>query len=480
LDQADAWLESVVGRAREIHLFTDLQRVSLEGREGTRPDARAGDGVSLIVHAPQLPQRSNGTPGVPGPEVVPLTAGRGTRISVPLHWFGPDAPVDPVIVRLVVREDVIAVTEARFGEQALLTLPPQDSGWVQGYVEIDHHGLAADDRRFFTWFVRPPSAVAVLGELGDFTEHALEALESGGRLRRERPAAAEVWMAAGGEGIADGLADGHATVVIPPASPLDLPLLNARLEQARIPWRYEIDDRSGSRQIGAGAPVEGVTGLEVRRAYGLVLRGTALRDTVLLRLGDGSPWLVRGTGNDDATYLLLASPLTPEASDLPVSAVMIPFWDALIGDWSRRAAVERTDFEGAAHTRLPDRARRLRLPDGSVLPVEGGAPLSASEPGTYAVLDGGTVGLAFSVNAPLREADLAAGRREELEAFLPAASWSWIQGTDAAEWTEHIFRTRRGKLAWRPLVVVIILVSIVEAALAAAGRRRAREAGRVG
>jgi hypothetical protein len=468
--QADAWLASVAGRERELHVLTDLQRVSLDARTITQPDVRAGAGVSVIVRAPALPSQANGAPGVLEPEVVPLTAGRQTRISVPLNWFGPDTPSAPVILRLIAGGEVVSAAEARFGEQALLVLPARERGWVQGRVEIDRHGLAADDRRYFTWLVLSPSAVAVLGEPGRFVDHAIEALEGGGRLRRARPERSEVWLTVGGERIADGLAGGHATVVLPPASPLELPRLNFRLERARIPWRYEVDERGGTREIGVGAPPVGAAGVAVRQAYRLTLRGTATRDTVLLRLSDGSPWLVRGTRSDGAVYLLLGSPMSPEASDLPVSAAMIPFLDATLGSWARRAA-DATVLEGDALLRLPDRARTMLLPDGSQVRVEGGSPFSATDPGNYAVFDGEGPVLAFSVNAPVREADLAAGREEELEAFLPAASWQWIRGADAAEWRGKIYKARRGKFAWRPLVVLVILVSIIEAALAAAGRR---------
>ncbi|UCC85297.1 MAG: BatA domain-containing protein [Gemmatimonadota bacterium] len=472
--QAEIWLETSDDHERELHLFTDLQSVSLEGQATTEQQEQAGDGISVIVQAPELPLQANGTPGVPRPEIVPLTAGRQTRVSVSLNWYGPDVPPAPVILRLVAGENVVSATEARFGEDALLVLPPQDSGWAQGHVEIDHHGLAADDRRYFTWLVRPPSTVAVLGDPGRFVPHALEALEGGGRLRNGEPNTSEVWLAAGGERIADGLAAGRATIVLAPASPLELPRLNLRLEQARIPWRYETDERPGSRRIGAGPPVEGMTGVTVRQAYRLMLRGTVARDTVLLRLDDGSPWLVRGTTSDGAIYLLLGSSMTPEASDLPMSAAMIPFLDALIGSWARPAAAEATVLEGEALLRLPDRARTARLPDGSEVPLEGGAPFKAAEPGNYAVFDGEGLVLALSVNAPLREADLATARQEELEAVLPAASWSWIRGTGPADWRGSIYKARRGKLARRPLVVLLILISIVEAALAAAGRRAGR------
>lgn len=469
--QAAAWLETTAGPEREIHLFTDMQRVSLEGQTTTPLAAPADAAVSVIVRAPESPPLANGTPGVPRPEVLPLTAGRQTRISVPLHWFGPDIPAAPVIVRLVAGGDVVSASEARFGESTVLVLPAQQRGWVQGYVEIDRRGLAADDRRYFTWIVRPPSTVTVFGEAGRFVERALDVLERAGHLRRDRPDVSEVWLTTGAERITDGLSAGHATVVLPPTSTLDLPRLNFRLEQARIPWRYQTDERAGSRRIGAGSPLAGMSEAVVRQAYRLTLRGAAARDTVLLELEDGSPWLVRGTTNEGAAYLLLASPLTPTASDLPTSAAMIPFLEYLTGHWARRAAAEVTVLEGDASLRLPDRARTLSLPGGSVVDVEGGAPFDAVTVGNYSVSDRDGPIMGLSVNAPLGEADPARASEEELEGILPAANWSWVRGADPATWQNGIYRARRGKLARQPLVVLLILVSIVEAALAAAGRR---------
>jgi hypothetical protein len=140
-------------------------------------------------------------------------------VSVPLRWFGEERPADRIVVRLVVGDDVVAVAEAAFGESALLSLPAQDHGWVQGYVEIDQHGLVADDRRHFTWYARPPTRVAVLGDAGPFLDHALETLQRGGRLQLESPDAAEVWILAGGERLEEGLAGEVSVIVVPPATP---------------------------------------------------------------------------------------------------------------------------------------------------------------------------------------------------------------------------------------------------------------------
>jgi hypothetical protein len=156
---------------------------------------------------------------------------------------------------------------------------------------------------------------------------------------------------------------------------------------------------------------------------------------------------------------------------------MVPFVDALVGDWARREAVEPSTLPGPATTRLPDRARQVERPDGSRRPVEGGAWFRADEAGHYRVLEGERVLQAFSLNAPPSEADLARGTEAALETVLPAADWSWSSSATTEDWVAGTFRKRRGRLAWRPLVVFLLLLSIVEASLAAAGRQKATHRG---
>jgi len=479
LRQAEEWLRSQEDRAPEMHVLTDMQTVSLRRDVADSTEqSDLGRGLSVVAFTPDHVSGPNGATGSVRAEVEPLTVGQQTSVSVSLHWFGPEPPADPAVVRLVKGEDVLAVAEGRFGGDALLRMPPQDSGWVQGYAEIERHGLADDDRRYFTWFARPTVQLAVLGEPGTFLDFALSALEQGGRLRRVAPSEAEVWIAVGGERLEDGLAVGNAVIVVPPSSPLDLPRLNSRLGRASIPWRYEPEGGAGAgvTRIEESSPIAGLSGLEVRESYALVSTGLT-RDTALFRLSGGEPWLVRGTTTGGTAYVLLGSPLTPEASEIPVNAAMVPFVDALVGGWARRGVIDGTGWEGVASIRLLPRARQVVYPDGSRRAVEGGSWFRAAQGGNYTVLGEEDVIMAFSVNASLAEANLAQGGREDLEATLPAADWSWSQASDPADWQRSVFRARRGRLAWRPLVLFLVLVSIVEATLAASGRRRAAKPG---
>ncbi len=479
--QAAAWLKSIDDRARELHLLTDMQAASLPGVPALEAPADGGRGITVVVYAPALPPTPNGAVADPIPEVNPLSAGRHATVAAPLRWFGGQPPDEPFVVRLLRGDDVLAVAEGRFETSAVLTLPPQDSGWVQGYVEVARQGLAVDDRRYFTWFARPRVRVASLADPGMFVTNALQALERGGRLSRVGPEQADVWISPGGVGLAEGLAQGRSVLVIPPVSPLDLPRLNFRLARAGLPWRYEArPGDSGATQIASGAPIDGVAGLEVRTAYHLASTGLTAGDTALIRHGAGLPWLVRGSVSDGAPYLLLVTPLTGEASDLPLSAAMVPFFDALLGDWARTGSFGRAAVEGASRVQLPARAREIRGPDGSRADVEGGGWFRTWEAGNYAVLDETSVATAFSVNAPIEEADLGVALPGDLEAVLPAAEWVWAGDGEPADWSDAIFRARRGRHAWRPLVVLLVLVSIVEVSLAAAGRRRRAEAAGAG
>ncbi len=479
LQEAAAWLKSQEPLAGEIHLLTDLQAVSIPvPPPGASGLIRAGRGLSVIGYAPIVPEGANGAPAVPVPDELPLTVGRQTTISVPLHFFGPEVPPDPVVVRLVIGDDVVAVGEGRFGEAALLLLPSLRYGWAQGHAEIDLHGLAVDDRRYFSWPTRPAVAVAINGDPGPFVTDAVTTLQEAGRLSLAAAADADVWLVAGGTGLEEALAGGKSVIVVPPADPLDLPRLNSGLERARVPWRYRpAQPAAGATRL---APAESLPDLQdavVRSLYQLSSVAAADLDGVLLSTTSGEPWLIRDATPAGVPYLLLASPLLPEAIDLPVTAAMLPFVDALVGDWARRGSAVEGTFEGPAEMRLPPRARSIALPDGTVLAVEGGAPFRAAQPGHYRVTDGDSLILAFSLNAPLRESDLSRGRPEDLQAALPGADWHWVFDPGLGEWRKTVYRDRRGWLAWRPLVVLLLAVSIVEAVIAAAGRRREAAAG---
>lgn len=472
LAQAGEWLRSAgEGRELELHILTDLQRISLRRRSEAGPASVTGiTDLNVVAYRPPTSELANGAIEDPVPEILPLTAGQENRLSVTLQWYGPSRPDEPTVVRLVRDGGIVGATEAVFGSTAILRLQPASTGWIQGWVEIDRHGLSADDRRYFTWPARPPPRVAIHGDPGPFLTRALDALEQGLRLSRT-DTGAQVDVAVDGQGLEESLARGVAVIVLPPESALDLPRLNARLERARVPWRYESAVGVGASRLAEPRPVEGLESVEVRSFYRLSGAPIAAADTVLVRLQSGEPWLVRGVRPGAGSYLLLASPLTPEASTLPVSAAMVPFVDVLVGDWARRGGYTRTRFEGVAPVHLHSRARVLESAEGTER-VEPGSWFHPRNAGNFQVTDGDSVLLAFSVNAPIAESDLTPAPPESLEAILPEADWHWVTDADPRVWGTRIFRARQGRPGWRPVVALLVVFAILESALAASGRRR--------
>ncbi len=158
---------------------------------------------------------------------------------------------------------------------------------------------------------------------------------------------------------------------------------------------------------------------------------------------------------------------------------MLPFLDTVLGEWARREPVDAHELARPGpdgRLRLPARARTVSDPEGRELAVEGGGWFTPARAGNYRVTAGPRPIGAFAVNAPIRESDLDRGDPARLEAALPAADWHWIRADAPADWTGAVFRARRGRPAWKPLVALLLVSAILEAGLSASGRRRKRPA----
>ncbi|HUH12604.1 MAG TPA: BatA domain-containing protein, partial [Longimicrobiales bacterium] len=212
------------GRPAEIQLLSDLQATALP-----EPVEGSGDaGPALLVWAPDAEAPPNA--GVVAVEVGGGLAPRaGQRSSVAARVEGGG---DSVTVRLLLAGRVRAAAAAPPGATVLLPFPAHPEGTVTGAVEIDADALRGDDRRWFVARVAPPPSVA-LTAAAPFLEDALEVLAASGRIRRAAPGNARVRLAPGGVG-AEGLREGVSVVVLPPASPLELPALNRRLAAGGI------------------------------------------------------------------------------------------------------------------------------------------------------------------------------------------------------------------------------------------------------
>jgi hypothetical protein len=463
------------GRASEIHLLSDLQASSFPA-----PAAAGREAPPVIVwHPGTAPPPNRAVTRVEvGGGLAPMASQR-TTVAATIEGSGEG----PVSVRLFQQDRLVAAAAARPGETAVLALPPAAEGLLTGRVEIDADALHADDARHFVARVVPPPSVAVAGDL-PFVRDALEVLADAGRVRRGAPGAADVAILPVAQGI-EGMSARTAVVILPPVSQVELPALNRRLAAAGIPWRF-LAPPGGEARFGAAAGAapadalhDALASARLRTAYPLAADGNTAGDSVLLRLADGTPWAVRGERRTGGVYVLLGSPLTAEASDLPTSAAMLPLMDRMTGVWSQLAP-PTTDAEPGQAVAIPDGVTHVRRPDGTRDAVAAGSAYRlGAEPGIYGLLRGETMVAGMAVNAGSAASDLSRLDRRGLEARLPG--WRLHVSTDAAVFRSAIFRERLGREVWRPLLFALLAVLFAEAVVAAAGSRgtagRFQEAG---
>jgi hypothetical protein len=450
------------GRAREIHLLTDLQATSFPA------PVEASDGAPPVVvyHVGgSAPPNRAVTEVEVGGGMTPV-AGQRTTVAATIAGDGDD----PVNVRLLVADRLVAAATAEPGGTAVLALPAPSPGMLTGRVEIDADALHADDIRYFVTRVAPPPATAVIGEQ-PFLQDALAVLAAAGRVNTTTAGAADVAFLAAGLN-ADALPARTTVVVLPPEQPAQLEAANRRLAAAGIPWRFQAPAAGEARiAVPGGDPL--LTALDaarIRQNYPLTADGAAAGDSVLLRLTDGSPWAVSGQRRAGGRYLVLGSPFTAEASTLPTSVAMLPLLERLTGAWAL-AQPPQTDVEPGAEVRIPDNASVMVVPDGGRIEVTPGSLQRLGvQPGIYSALAGDDVAAAWAVNPPPAATEVARLDRRTLEARLPG--WTLHVSTDPGAFLRAAFRERLGREIWRPLLFALLIVLLVETFVAAAGRSR--------
>lgn len=463
-------------RRREIQLLSDLQASALR----TAP-AAAGDAAPLVAYAPRPPAEPNGAlvdVDLTGGTTAPSGTGHG--VIVRSARTGPANPPEPpdgtaaeADIRLELDGRLAGAARAPWGASAVLGLPELGPGLHEGRLEVNPAGARADDLRYFAIRIVPPPTVRFHGDAASFVGLGIETLRDGGRL------------GAGGNGavaVVDGDAsvgapwEGAGTVVfVPPEDPVDLAAFNQGLASVGIAWQARVDAGSGDLGLAEPEAAFSLSGVRVRQRY--LLRATgggSAADTALLRTEDGEPWLIR-TESDDRMALILASPLTADASDLPAHPAMVPFLEALLVHWSHLATWPFADFGAGRPLTLPEWASEVESPDGTVRGVEGGARFTPLRAGVYAVRGTGSDGAGaeahFAANVPAEEADPTPMARRELEELF-AGRPVFTAGPDASAWEDGIFRARRGRDIAPWLIALALALIGIELYLATPGRSR--------
>src|SRR5262249_36555983 len=157
---------------------------------------------------------------------------------------------------------------------------------------------AADNVRPFAVWIGPAPGVDVSPGAGPFLKNAVDVLKSSQRV-------------IDGKDIAVVGADEATTLpalIVAPNDPVKLGSANRALERLGVPWRF--GPRRAGEATARGADLDGVN---ATARYQLVAQTGAVADT-LATVGQDA-WIVAG-----GRYVIVGSPIMPDATNLPVRA----------------------------------------------------------------------------------------------------------------------------------------------------------------
>jgi hypothetical protein len=423
---------------REIVIITDAQA------SAWRRTLSVGD-VRVVLH------RASGAP--PENMAVSHAEARPTRWtprgSVIARFRAPDTAT----YRFTLEGRTLARGTAARDEEVVVRVAPPEQGWSAGTVELEPDELRGDDVRHFAAWIGPAPGIAVHREIATFAQSAVDALRQTERV----VAGSDV-----------GIAPADVAVRLPallfaPDDPVRAGAANRILERVGIPWRLG-DLRQGdgaARGTAEGVrPLEGVT---VARRHALRFVGGGTADTIAM--AGAEPWIVAGTG-----YVLVASPLTPDATSLPVRAAFIPWLtdvvtQRLFGDAGRVAYVS----PGAPVAR-PDGADALELAGGRRVALAADTVVAPDRAGVAFFLRGARRVGALVVNPEPDESDLARLDTATLASRVRARE---VVSPDSARWAATLFSSSPRRSLLVPVLVLALAVLLLESAVAGAGQRRA-------
>jgi hypothetical protein len=463
----DTWadLGVTVSRAREIlarsgaprgevHLLSDLQASAFPAENA--PDT--GAAWPVLAWTGSVATEPNGfvASAVVGGGLAPR-AGRRTDVAIVLG--GDLEREDERGIRLLVDGRLEGAVRTRPGGSVVLPVGPFAAGPLEAEVEIDPDALSADDRFFLRTVVVPPPAVARVGDAGDFLASALDLLEEEGRILPSGVGSADVIVASGGEMPAS-LAPGQDLVVIPAADAARRAALGRQLTGLGAPIAVG-PVREGESRVATDATGAGLEGVVVRGS-GRVVPAPGARSWVTL--DDGTVWAASGPTVQGSEVTVLASPLVPEHTDVPLSAGMIPLVEWLVG---RSGGGPRAAGQAGDTLRVSARATEVESPTGTRIPVDGTLEVRATaHVGIWSVLAGDTVLERLALNAPPRESTLEpldpADLRDRLGPPVETAR-------TAARWGSSIYVERQGRELWRMLVILALVLLLAESWVGASG-----------
>jgi hypothetical protein len=325
--------------ARASGLATTHVVVVSDGRRAAFPEPALADEVPVTVVVPPLAPVADHA--VVGAE--PTTPRWGPWGSLRITARSPDS----ADVRVVLDDQTVARgTVPPDGELTLRVRAPTE-GWLAGRVELAPDELRGDDVRHFAIVAGPPPMVRVDPSAGPFAAGAVATLVDVAQLR----SGSAISIVAAERLVA------RPALIVAPESPVVVGAANRALAAAAVPWRLGDLRRDTTRAVGAP-----LTGVVVRERFELVA-ASADSGRVLATVG-GRPWIVAGEG-----YVLVASPLTAVASDLPVSAPFVPWLAQVVQSVLVTDGGVLVEAGPGAPVDLPVAVDELVGPDGSTRAV---------------------------------------------------------------------------------------------------------------
>ena len=412
--------------SRQIALLTDAQATSWAA-------AVPLDGVATTVFAPAL--------------VPPKNRSVVSARAEPPHWTprgvvrATTTTTDSVTFRVALGARAAARGIVAPGEDIAVRLAPAERGWIAGAVELEPDELRGDDVRWFAVHVGPAPGVSAEPGAGAFVRTALDALAQEGRIT------------SGHDVVITGAESARRPgVFFAPADPVQLGAANRALERAGVPWKF------GAARNGP-APVTGpgLSGVNAVRWYAIEPRGEREQGSVdtIARVGR-EPWAVAGDG-----YVLVASPLTAEGTDLPLRASWVPWLGSVIAEQLSGDAGSITTAAPGAGIARPAWARELEEPDGTRRPVLEPRLEAPARAGVYFWLRGTQRAGALVVNPEVGESDLTRLPLAQLRARFSGAE---VAATDdAARWTALAFSYSGRRALDAAFIALALLLLAAEA-----------------
>lgn len=421
---------------REIVLLTDAQASSW-----TEP-VPLGD---LRVRAWMPSGSPPANRGVTAAEAVPL---RWTpRGAVRARILTPDSAT----YRITMDGRTLARGTAVRDEEVAVRAAPAERGWTAGAVELEPDEMLGDNVRHYAAWIGPAPSVSVHPAAGEFVRTAVEALAEAERIAIGGPI----------QVVPADRAERLPALLLAPADPVRVGAANRALERLGVPWRFgaprrdtaSVTTRGDSADAGALSSGDRI---RVNLRYPITARDGAVADT--LATAGGVPWIIRGDG-----YVLVGSPLVPEATTLPIRAAFVPWLAEVV---SRALAAEGTAITARPGQTVPRvaSADAMELPDGTRTPISGDSATLPARTGVYFFLRGEERVGAVIANAESGESELGRLEPSAFRAILRARDA--IVTSDAREHMAQVFDSAPRRSIGMPLLMLAIALLLVEAAVA--------------